>query len=126
MGCNCLFYGCGVAERDDVKSRRERAESVSILLFGAESDNGNSTAMKILLKKHSPRIVFFMPFSNLPNELISITWYRTLSEVEELDNVLREEDFITTTEVNLVYNAENHDTWRDKKLFDDIKALERK
>ena len=70
MRCDGLFYGCGVAERDDFKSRRKGAESVPILVFGAESDNGDGPAMKIVFTDDDFSFVMgntfdlISPFSN--------------------------------------------------------------
>ena len=70
MRCDGLFYGRGVPERDVFKSRSKGAESVSILVFGAESDNGDGPAMEIVLTDDDFSLVmgntfdFISPFSN--------------------------------------------------------------
>ena len=66
MGCDCLFNGRGVAEGDDVKSRSKGAESVPVLVFGAEADNGDGPAVKIVFTDNDFSLVFGNAFDFIP------------------------------------------------------------
>lgn len=66
-----------------------------------------------LLKKHGPRIVRPMAFSNLPNFLLFLTWSISPKEVEELQRAMEREEYIDTVMANILYVGYPYDNWRD-------------
>ena len=66
-----------------------------------------------LLKKHGPRIVRPMAFSNLPNFLLFLTWSTSPREVEELQRAIEREDYVDAVMANILYVGYPYDNWRD-------------
>jgi DNA-binding Lrp family transcriptional regulator len=69
-----------------------------------------------LLRKHGPRIVRPMAFSNLPNFLLFLTWSVSPKEVEELQRAMEREEFIDTVMANILYVGYPYDNWRDSLI----------
>jgi len=89
-------------------------------------DIEKNVGMNKLLKKYSPEIVFFMPFNNIPFETMAVTWSSSLQKLEELQRSVENEDFVFSTKANLIYRADKFETWVERQLFDEIKALDKK
>jgi DNA-binding Lrp family transcriptional regulator len=90
----------------------------SIFHIKLTDDIQKNDARGRLLTKYSPRIVFFMPFSNIPDMCVAITWSRTMKELEDLQISVEGEEFVAKTQVNMVYSGERYDTWLERRLFD--------
>ncbi len=91
-----------------------------------KEDIEKNIAMDRLLKKFGPRIIFFMPFSNLPHESVAVTWSTSMQALEELQREVENEEIVLSSKTNLIYRGHKFDTWVDNKLFDAIKALDKK
>jgi DNA-binding Lrp family transcriptional regulator len=104
---------------------KHTGDQVNFLHLFLKSDVEKNIAIANLMKKYSPKIVMFLPFVNLP-QIVAVTWSTSMLDFEELHRSLENEDVVDSTEAHLLYRGGYFDTWRDKKLFEDIKSLNNK
>jgi DNA-binding Lrp family transcriptional regulator len=97
----------------------------SLMHVDFSKDIEKNVGMGNLMKKYSPKIVFCMPFTNQPQEVIAVTWSTSSLELEDLQRSVGAEDFVDSTRVNMIYRANRFDTWIDKKIFEEIEALDK-
>jgi DNA-binding Lrp family transcriptional regulator len=86
------------------------------LRLGAMADKRK--IINMLLKKYGPNILFFAPFGNLPNLMLSFIWTNTMKELKELRERLQSEEAIESIMSNVLYTGYMFDTWRDKLLLE--------
>jgi DNA-binding Lrp family transcriptional regulator len=98
----------------------------SVFHMNLKDNINKNDARNRLLKRYSPKIVFFMPFSNIPDMCVAITWSRTMKELEDLQISVENEEFVAKTQVNMVYSGERYDTWLERRLFDVMKKVDGK
>jgi DNA-binding Lrp family transcriptional regulator len=78
-----------------------------------------------LIRKYSPNMLFFWPFSNLPNHLMCFVWTTSMKQLRDIRESLQKEDFIESINPNILYTGYIYDTWRDK-LVQEKGALQHK
>ncbi len=96
----------------------------SLLHIRLKDDIQKNDARNSLLKNYSPNIVFFMPFSNIPDMCVAITWSKTMKELENLQISVESEEFVSKTQVNMIYSGQRYDTWLERRLFDVIEKFD--
>jgi len=69
-----------------------------------------------LVDKFDPNIVYFVPFSNLPNFLLIATWTKTMSELSRLTEQVRRDESVKSVICNVALAGYRFETWRDRLL----------
>ena len=67
-----------------------------------------------LAAQFEPRLVYFVPFSNLPNFLLFATWTKTVSDLAKLTESVRRDDSVRSVVCNVALAGHYFETWRDK------------
>jgi DNA-binding Lrp family transcriptional regulator len=104
---------------------KHTGDQVTFLHLIFKSGVEKNVAIANLMKKYSPRIAFFLPFINLP-QVVAVTWSTSMLDFEELQRSLENEEIVESTEAHLLYRGGYFDTWRDKKIFEEIEAMNKK
>lgn len=69
-----------------------------------------------LVDNFDPNIVYFVPFSNLPNFLLIATWTKTMSELGRLTEQVRKDESVKSVVCNVALAGYRFETWRDRLL----------
>jgi len=72
--------------------------------------------ISLLRKKHGPRVVLPMNFSNIPNFLLLLTWSTTPKELEELQRSIEQEGSVEAVMTDILYVGYPFRNWRDRIL----------
>ena len=68
------------------------------------------------LQKHSPNILFFWTFANLPSMVTYVVWTNNMNELQTLREQLEKEDGVASIVPNILYIGYIFETWRDAPL----------
>jgi DNA-binding Lrp family transcriptional regulator len=71
-----------------------------------------------LMKDFSPNILFPVPFSNLPNQLVAFGWTNTMKQLEELREKMSAVKGIESVMLNVLQIGHSFDTWRDNLIME--------
>lgn len=104
---------------------KHTGDQITFLHLFFKSGIEKNVAIANLMKKYSPKIAFFLPFINLP-QVVAVTWSTSMLDFEELQRALENEDIVDATEAHFLYRGGYFDTWRDKKVFEELEALDKK
>lgn len=86
-------------------------------------EGADRTAVGIrLVRAHAPRIMYFIPFSNLPNFLVCATLTQTMAELHELVQRVQADEDVKSMVSNVALAGYRFDHWRDH-LFPKEKTL---
>lgn len=69
-----------------------------------------------VLQNHSPNLLFFWAFSNIPNQLLLWSWTDTMRTLSELQKDLEKVTGIQSVVASIIYTGEIFSTWRDHVL----------
>ncbi|UCH90005.1 MAG: winged helix-turn-helix transcriptional regulator [Thermoplasmata archaeon] len=105
---------------------KHTGDQVTFLHLTFKSDVEKNVEIAKLMNKYSPRIAFFLPFINIPQRVVAVTWSTSMLDFEQLQKALEGEESIQSTEAHFLYRGGYFDTWRDKKLFSEIAKLDKK
>jgi len=75
--------------------------------------NADKNAVDKALKAYFPNMLFYWSLSNLPNELFSMWWTKTMKELRDIQQRLANEETIASTVSNILYTGYMFETWRD-------------
>lgn len=87
---------------------------VSILHISAAPDSDRTVLAASLAATFAPNVLFAVPFSNLPNQLISCLWVNTMRQLDELQGKIGTIGQIQAVTSNVLQIGYSFDTWRDK------------
>ncbi len=88
--------------------------NVASMLSITLREGADRTAVGIrLLQAHTPRIVYFIPFSNLPNFLVGATFTQTMAELHELIQRVQADEDVKSVVSNVAVAGYRFDHWRD-------------
>ncbi len=76
-----------------------------------------------LFKEYAPNVIVCWPFSNLPNEMLVITWTDSVKKLRELEGKLEADQSLESVTPNILYSGYVFDTWRDKLLTEKAGTL---
>ncbi len=75
-----------------------------------------------LLQTFRPRIVYFIPFGNLPDFLVCATWTKTVNDLHELVRQVQKQEGVRRVVANVPVAGYRFVSWRDKLLGDPREA----
>ncbi len=88
--------------------------NVASILSITLRQGADRTAVGIrLLQAHAPRIVYFIPFSNLPNFLVCATVTQRMAELHELVQRVQADEDVKSVVSNVALAGYHFDHWRD-------------
>jgi DNA-binding Lrp family transcriptional regulator len=99
---------------------------ITLMHVMLEDNTDKNLVIAQLIKKCGPSIIFFLPFTNLPEEVLAITWSKTTKDLDELQRKICDDDLVCSTNSNLVYRVDYFETWQDRGIFEKLQAFERK
>jgi DNA-binding Lrp family transcriptional regulator len=70
-----------------------------------------------LVSRYEPNVLFYIPFQNHPELILSFTWTPTMKELKDLKERLAKEPFVKRSVPNIIYSGFIFDTWRDDLLI---------
>ncbi|MGQ9514094.1 MAG: winged helix-turn-helix transcriptional regulator [Thermoproteota archaeon] len=71
-----------------------------------------------LINKYAPQVLFYVYFSNLPNEMICIVWSSSMNDLKEVLDSFKGESFFESIEPNILYSGYIFETWRDQLVVE--------
>jgi DNA-binding Lrp family transcriptional regulator len=80
--------------------------------------------MRDKLNQHSPRILFFNTYRNLPDLVMAMVWVNDMAELREIKASLEEGHAIERVEANIILASRVVPSWADA-LIDDTKVPEK-
>ena len=69
-----------------------------------------------LFKEYVPNVIVCWAFSNLPNEMLVITWTDSVKNLRVLESKLEADQSLESVTPNILYSGYVFDTWRDRLL----------
>lgn len=69
-----------------------------------------------LVQAYQPKVMYFIPFSNLPNFLVCATLTRTMADLRELVERIQGENDVKAVVSNVAVAGYRFDHWRDRLL----------
>lgn len=75
--------------------------------------DADSNIPNMIWQKHSPNIMFYWGFSNIPNTYIFFTWTPTAKELRETRESLEREPAVQAVAPNIIYTGYIFNTWLD-------------
>ena len=88
--------------------------SILHISLGMNIDRMKLSSM--LTESLSPNLVFCVPFSNYPNQLVAVIWANTMRKIEELHEKVSEMEDIDSVTSNVLQIGYSFETWRDKAI----------
>ncbi len=89
---------------------------ISLLHLGLDGDADARTVAAAMLRIHSPRVVNYYHFNNLPDHLFLLTWSRTLKDLDGLQRTVGREPHVHSVVAHILYGGSSYEAWRDKVL----------
>lgn len=76
-----------------------------------------------LFSKNNPEIIFYQAFSNVPDQLILVSWSPTTKELKALRERLASEPGVAHLVPNIIYSGYIFPTWRDDLIEQGAKRV---
>jgi DNA-binding Lrp family transcriptional regulator len=95
---------------------------VSLVHLTLAPDSDRLATMSSLVGVFSPNVLFAVPFSNLPNQLVSFVWTNTMKQLEEFRAKMRTMKGIDALNLNVLQIGYSFETWRDKLMLERTRA----
>jgi len=86
---------------------------VSVFHIKTTTSEDKSKVAASLTNKYFPKVLFNFAFSNLPCELMAMTWSNNMRDLKELRDTLQKEKGIQSISTNILFTGYIFDTWRD-------------
>jgi DNA-binding Lrp family transcriptional regulator len=104
---------------------KQSGNIVSFIHLDLKDGTDKNKASMELMGKYGARIPFLLPFINIPNRLVGITWSRSTLELDELERSLETEEMVENLENHLLYRIKYFETWRDTRIDEMIEEIEK-
>jgi len=76
--------------------------------------------MRNKLNQHSPRILFFNTFRNLPDLVMAMVWASDMADLREIKSSLEEDQAIERVEANVILASRVVESWADALIRDPV------
>ena len=74
----------------------------------------DSNTVNSIWQRHSPNVLFYWGFSNIPNNYLLFSWTPTLKELRDLRESLEKEPALHSVSPNILYTGYIFPTWVDE------------
>jgi DNA-binding Lrp family transcriptional regulator len=88
----------------------------SLLHLSLAPEASIAATVMSLVENFSPNFLFAVPFSNLPNQIVSFMWTNTMKQLEELRAKVETTKGINSVILNVLQIGYSFETWRDKMI----------
>ena len=94
---------------------------VAIFHVSISANGDRIRVFSSILEKFIPHVLFAVPFSNLPNQLVAFVWTNTMKELEGLRTEIGKINGVESVVSNVLQIGYSSDTWRDRVLLERAK-----
>ena len=86
---------------------------ITLMEIRFKADADSNLAFRIF-KNHSPHVLFFWLYANIPNTATFAVWTNTMKELQNIRETLEKEPGIASVTPNILYVGYIFKTWRDQ------------